>query len=65
MAERYADRPVVTMSMSPLGAVSRLVGEAFGSALTFGSAGPSSAPGQLPANELQTALDILHAALTE
>jgi 3-dehydroquinate dehydratase-1 len=65
VAERYAYRLSSRLSKSPLGAVSRLVGEAFGSALTFGSAGPSSAPGQLPANALQTALDILHAALTE
>jgi 3-dehydroquinate dehydratase-1 len=65
MTERYADRPVVTMSMSPLGAVSRLAGEAFGSALTFGTAGPASAPGQIPAEALQTALDILHNAMAE
>jgi len=65
MTERYADRPVVTMSMSPLGAVSRLAGEAFGSALTFGAAGPPSAPGQIPAEKLRTALDIIHSALTE
>jgi 3-dehydroquinate dehydratase-1 len=65
MTERYATRPVVTMAMSPLGAVSRLAGEAFGSALTFGTAGLPSAPGQIPAETLQTALDILHTAMAE
>ena len=56
----YADRPIATMSMSALGAVSRLCGETFGSALTFGVADQSSAPGQLPVAELRAALTFLH-----
>ena len=57
-----ADCPIATMSMSPLGAISRLCGEAFGSALTFGTADQRSAPGQLPVAELRAALELLHDA---
>ena len=49
MRERYADRPFVTMSMGPMGAVTRISGGLTGSAITFGTAGEASAPGQLPA----------------
>lgn len=40
--------PVITMSMGPLGAVSRLAGAVTGSAATFAALGTPSAPGQLP-----------------
>ncbi|MGO0916205.1 type I 3-dehydroquinate dehydratase [Clostridioides difficile] len=39
----YADRPIITMSMSGMGVISRLCGEIFGSALTFGAAKSVSA----------------------
>lgn len=55
----YARQPVVTMSMGSLGAVSRLSGEVFGSAMTFGSAGVASAPGQVSVPELKAALRVL------
>ena len=51
------------MSMAGTGAVSRLCGEVFGSALTFGTVGKGSAPGQMGAKDLQTALEILHKSL--
>jgi len=54
--------PAVTMAMGPLGVVSRLAGETFGSCLTFGSVGASSAPGQVDAVELRRALDLVHDA---
>ena len=54
--------PAVTMSMGPLGAVSRLAGETVGSCLTFGAVGATSAPGQLDARALGAALDLLHGA---
>ena len=56
MKEHFPGTPVITMSMGPLGAVSRISGELFGSALTFGTAGTASAPGQLPARTLFTFL---------
>lgn len=55
-----AQKPVVTMSMGGLGAVSRLTGELFGSALTFGTAARSSAPGQIPVEKLAQVLNLLH-----
>lgn len=51
--------PVVTMSMGRLGAVSRVCGQAFGSCMTFGTAGRASAPGQLPAERLAAILEDL------
>ncbi|MCC8182235.1 MAG: type I 3-dehydroquinate dehydratase [Clostridiales bacterium] len=58
-AARQARRPIVTMSMGGLGTVSRLAGEVFGSAITFGSAARASAPGQVPAGQLAEILELL------
>lgn len=63
MHERYADRPIIAISMSPKGVVSRLAGEAFGSAMTFGAVGQASAPGQIPVERLVQALEIFHDSL--
>lgn len=60
MRTTYADRPFITMSMSGLGGISRLAGEVFGSALTFGSAKEASAPGQINAADLRNILNLLH-----
>lgn len=54
--------PVISMAMGRLGIISRLAGEVFGSALTFGTAEKASAPGQLPAAELRRVLALLHDA---
>ncbi|MCI5596375.1 MAG: type I 3-dehydroquinate dehydratase [Lachnospiraceae bacterium] len=63
MVSQYADRPIITMSMAATGVISRLCGEVFGSALTFGAVGKASAPGQMGAEDLKTVLSALHAAL--
>ena len=60
MKARHPELPIITMSMGQLGMVSRLCGEVFGSALTFGSAGQSSAPGQVPVKQLRETLELLH-----
>lgn len=60
MKEKYAKQPLITMSMGKTGVVSRMCGEIFGSALTFGSAGTASAPGQIPVSELRNILEIFH-----
>ena len=60
MYSLYADRPIITMSMASTGAISRLAGETFGSAATFGSGVAASAPGQIPANDLKHILELLH-----
>lgn len=57
--KRYPNQPLITMSMGKLGMVSRVAGEIFGSCVTFGAGKNASAPGQLPAAQLQTILETL------
>ena len=64
MASRYAERPMMTMSMGGTGVVSRLAGEIFGSAMCFGMIGRASAPGQVEVERLAAVLDIVHRSLT-
>lgn len=63
MTRCYADRPIITMSMSATGVISRLSGEVFGSSMTFGMVGKASAPGQIPVEQLNAATQIIHDAL--
>ena len=60
MADLHPETPVITMSMGALGAVSRLAGETFGSAMTFANPGQASAPGQVSLNIVNEVLDALH-----
>lgn len=62
MHSRYADRPILTMSMRGLGSISRMAGEIFGSCATFGAVGQGSAPGQVSADDLAQVLRIIHQA---
>ncbi|MDB5881308.1 MAG: 3-dehydroquinate dehydratase [Ramlibacter sp.] len=55
--------PLVSMSMAGAGAVTRLCGGAFGSALSFAIGQSASAPGQMPIEDLATALAIVRKAL--
>lgn len=59
MKTEHSDTPVITMSMGKLGMLSRVCGSFSGSAVTFGTAGRASAPGQLPADLLKTILNNL------
>ena len=59
MADQHPETPVITMSMGALGAVSRLSGEAFGSAMTFANPGQASAPGQVSLDVVNAVLDAL------
>ncbi|MBR6673700.1 MAG: type I 3-dehydroquinate dehydratase [Mailhella sp.] len=64
MTSKYADRPVITVSMGPLGTISRVSGQTFGSAATFAHAGNKvSAPGQLSVEDTDTMLGILEDAV--
>ena len=63
MSKNHADRPIITMSMAGTGVASRLVGECFGSALTFGAASKASAPGQIGVKELHHVLEIVHKSI--
>ncbi len=59
MSEKYADRPFITISMGKIGMLSRISGELFGSAITFGTVGDVSAPGQIDSEDLAKILKIL------
>lgn len=63
MASVYAKGPIITMSMSGTGFISRICGEVFGSAVTFGAVGKASAPGQINATDLKQALILVHQGL--
>ncbi len=63
MVDEHAKGPVITMSMSKLGVISRIAGEAFGSSMTFGAAGQTSAPGQIEVSRLRSLLNELHETL--
>ena len=63
MASNYAHQPIVTMSMDSAGLISRLSGEAFGSAITFGALEKASAPGQINVRDLSKVLSIIHSAM--
>jgi len=54
--------PVISMAMGGAGAVTRLAGGLFGSALSFAVGEQASAPGQWPIDELETALALLRKA---
>ena len=58
--ESGGKKPVITMSMSENGVISRLAGEVFGSAVTFAAVGRTSAPGQLAIEDVRQTLGILH-----
>lgn len=64
MYEDHARQPLITMAMGSQGMVTRLVGESYGSAATFGAAAAVSAPGQISVDDLKTVLDIVHAGLS-
>ena len=59
MKEQDFGTPVVSMAMGPLGVISRLTGAIFGSAMTFGTVGAASAPGQISADQLHMILENL------
>ena len=54
--------PLIAMSMGGLGAVSRMAGGVFGSALTYAVGASSSAPGQVPITDLRIVLETLRAS---
>ncbi len=61
-ASRGLPIPVISMAMGGLGAVTRLCGGVFGSALTFAVGAAASAPGQIPIEEVRAALAVLQRA---
>jgi len=63
MKQHDTDRPIITMAMGGTGVISRLSGEIFGSALTFGAAKRTSAPGQISIDKLKEILQLMHDSL--
>ena len=55
--------PIVSMSMGRLGAVTRMCGWAFGSAMTFAVGEASSAPGQMAIEDVNAAVALLQKAI--
>ncbi|APW45154.1 type I 3-dehydroquinate dehydratase [Rhodoferax antarcticus] len=55
--------PLISMSMGPLGAITRMAGSVFGSAMSFAVGAGCSAPGQLPIENLNTVLEILDTSM--
>lgn len=61
LAERLiVEKPLITMSMGVLGASTRISGETFGSAVSFGCLKKESAPGQIEVERLRYILEALH-----
>jgi len=60
MNECYNNIPIITMAMGKRGLISRISGEVFGSAVTFGAGKSSSAPGQISMEELRRIIDAIH-----
>ncbi len=58
-ARQEVEIPLITMSMGALGAITRLAGGLFGSAVTFAVGRQSSAPGQIPIEDVQTVLSVI------
>lgn len=59
--EKEPDYPIITMSMGRLGVSSRLYGGLYGSGVSFGCADESSAPGQIPYEEMVRVFDRIYA----
>ena len=58
-ADDKARIPVISMSVGPLGSMTRMVGGLFGSWLSFAVGESASAPGQIPIRDLVTVYDII------
>lgn len=57
--------PIITMSMGEKGALSRVIGWAYGSVLTFGVGVEASAPGQVPVKALRNTIQSMKELLPE
>jgi len=62
-SSQQLDIPLVSMSMGTYGSLTRLMGGVFGSAMTFAIGASSSAPGQVPIEDLRAVLGILEKSL--
>ncbi|HQR11568.1 MAG TPA: type I 3-dehydroquinate dehydratase [Casimicrobiaceae bacterium] len=63
-ATQSLDIPLISMSMGGYGSLSRMIGWVYGSTVTFAVGKSSSAPGQIPIEELQAVLAASRRAVT-
>ena len=63
--ENDSEYPVITMSMGNTGMISRIAGQSFGSCVTFASAGKTSAPGQMPLEDMAMILNKISESMEE
>ncbi len=61
-ADAKAKIPLISMSMGALGSITRMVGGAFGSSLSFAVGEAASAPGQIPIADLVAVYDVIRRA---
>ena len=62
-SSRQLEIPLVSMSMGRFGAITRMFGWAFGSAMTFAIGESSSAPGQMEIADVESAVALLQKAI--
>ena len=62
-ARETLSAPVISMAMGGYGAVSRLCGWVFGSSVSFAVGEQSSAPGQVPVEDVNRVVDVLQRAI--
>jgi len=55
--------PLISMSMGAYGSLTRMFGWVFGSSVSFAVGESSSAPGQVPIENLNAVLQVLHKSL--
>lgn len=60
MYTNYANKPIISISMGKIGLISRLMGELYGSSVTFGAVEKTSAPGQINVKDLKKVIEIIH-----
>lgn len=58
-AAQALEQPLISMAMGTLGVLTRIVGWQFGSSVTFAAGQESSAPGQLPVEDLRKLLALI------
>lgn len=56
--------PLISMSMGPYGSLTRMFGWVFGSSLSFAVGASSSAPGQVPIEDLNLVLQVLQKSIS-
>ena len=59
MTEKKDSKPVIAISMGEKGLISRIAAKQYGIAMTFGSVGNASAPGQIEVEELRRMMESL------